>query len=327
MLALANTSEGKDLLCIEDHGLPIIGIKKNAVLYDQGDQLMADFRVGAKWGNVVRYRWQEIKRALDRMNELSLLKARQAGIPAGAASITKYPDPHPENDTCDGTTFTNKYPPVNWSTIRSGAATSGYAHDDNLYWGMRCLSGFGTINCWSYMRRSFFFFDTSDIGAGSTISAATLSLYVASVDAAWGGGGTDFTWGIYAKSGTSDQTDITSGDGLSLGTTLQAPSLSRGSTSSSAYSAFVLNSTGRDHISETAITKFGMRSANYDAANTEPTNPGAGTYATGATIRASEDTGGDKDPKLVVTYTVPTTAAVTGEIGNGATEQAVRSAT
>jgi hypothetical protein len=44
-------------------------------------------------------------------------------------------------------------------------------------------------------------------------------------------------------------------------------------------------------------------------------------------MRASEETGADKDPKLVVTYTLPSLAAVTGEIGDGATEQEVRSAT
>ena len=339
LVLLANTHEGRELLCIDswkDMPFPVIGIAKNEVRFDASKELgprtcISDFRVGAKWANVIRYRWQHIRMALSRIELQEMMAWQSLGgrqrVMARFATSTTYPSPHPETDTCDGITLAIAFSGASWATIRTQSAYIGSATSNIIYWGYASVYGYGGGD-WQSLKRCFFFFDTSGIGADSTISAATLSLYVFNIYPEWGGGGTEHTWGIFAKSGTGTQTDIGTGDHNTLGTVLQAPSLAYGSTTDDATSSFVLNSTGRAHISKTAITKFGARGANYDAANVEPANaddnPG---YSAEIQMRASEQTGTDQDPKLVVTYTLPSLAAVTGEIGDGATEQAVRSAT
>ena len=341
LVLLANTHEGRELLCIDswkDMPFPVIGITKNEVRFDASKEFgprtcISDFRVGAKWGNVIRWRWQAVKKALDRINLKYLLslpkfvvyEGRKLPILCGAATSTTYPDAHPETNTCDGITLAIAFNGATWSTLRGLSAYWAGATGETMYWGYASVYG-QALGPWQSMKRCFFFFDTSSIGADSTISAGTVSLYVYYLSGAWGGGGTEHTWGVFAKSGTSSQTDIGTGD--TLGTTLQAPSLGYASTTDDATHSFVLNSTGRAHISKTGITKFGARGANYDAANVEPSNPSTYPgYSTEIHIRTSERTGTSYDPKLVVTYTLPSLAAVTGEIGNGATEQAVRSAT
>ena len=85
LVLLANTHEGRELLCIDswkDMPLPIIGISTNEVRFDASRELgprtyISDFRVGANWGNVIRWRWQAVKKALDRLNLQHLLSLPQ----------------------------------------------------------------------------------------------------------------------------------------------------------------------------------------------------------------------------------------------------------
>ena len=190
-----------------------------------------------------------------------------------------------------------------------------------MSWGFD--SGGGGGGPFTVLRRSYTIFDTSAIGSTSTVSAATMSYYVASI-ATWGGGG-DATWNVYLKSGSGFSTSVGSGDQNTLGTTAQSSPKTSSSTSTGVYTSFTLNTMG--NISKTSATRMGFKSANNDADNSAPPNPTVTTYSQNCSVYAADVTGESKDPKLVVTYTLPTTAAVTGEIGNGATEQAVRSAT
>jgi hypothetical protein len=227
LVPLANTHEGRELLCIDswkDMPFPVIGIAKNEVRFDASKELgprtcISDFRVGAKWGNVIRWRWQAVKKALDRINleyllslpKFVLYEGHKVPILCGAATDISYPSPHPETDTCDGITLAIAFSGASWATIRTQSAYIGSATSNIIYWGYASVTGYGG-GYWQSLKRCFFFFDTSGIGADSTISAATLSLYVFNLYPEWGGGGTEHTWGIFAKSGTSTQTDISTGD-------------------------------------------------------------------------------------------------------------------
>jgi len=298
MLALANTSEGKDLLCIEDHGLPIIGIRKNAVLYDQGGgQLMADFRVGAKWANVVRYRWQEVKHALDRMNELSLLKAIWAGVPAGAATLTVHPDPNPESTSVDGWASQDTGVAY-WDTVHDGSGS--VAEDDavSLYLG---ISAYGVSAYWWLIRRGFFLFDTSALTSGAAITAAVFSTQVSAKVQTVSGQSMSLV-----LSNPASNTAIAAGDYAiaRAGTAKQATDVTLDSIVADNHTPndWTLDATGRGNVSLTGITKLGMR-ISADQTDTDPWN-GAGV--THLVAVAAETSGTTDDPTLVVTYTVST---------------------
>ena len=73
LVRLANTDYGRDLLCIDKYPYPVISMRKNMVQFDMSRDLgpgyiLSDVRIGAKWGNVIRYRWLAVKKALDQMN-------------------------------------------------------------------------------------------------------------------------------------------------------------------------------------------------------------------------------------------------------------------
>ena len=294
MLALANTSEGKDLLCIDDHGLPIIGIRKNAVLYDQGGgQLMADFRVGAKWGNVVRYRWQEIRYALERVNELYLLKAIRAGVPAGAATLTVYPDPDPENTSVDGWTSQDSGA-ASWDTVHDGAGS--HVEDDvtPIY---VSIGAHAVSANWYNIYRSFFLFDTSALTSGAAITAAIFSHRVSAKPQQISG-----TSLSLVLSNPASNTALVTGDYViaRAGSVKQATDVTVDSIDLSNHNDWTLSATGRGNVSLTGITKLGMRMA-ADIADTDLWD-GGGT--TGIVAGGADRSGTANDPKLVITYTL-----------------------
>ena len=295
MLALANTSEGKDLLCIEDNGLPIIGMRKNVVLYDQGDKWMADFRVGAKWGNVVRYRWQEVRRALNRMNELAVLKAIQTGVLAGAATLTQYPDPHPETTTIDGfcATGTN-------NTFQAMIAQDGETKDDtgvNIFQGFGSLGGLGST--FSRMRHASLGFDTSAIGAGE-ISSATFSYKAHAKENSLTPSG-DVSLIISAPASNTALALADYQDAFNS-TTLLASEVDVDTITAddSAYTDHAFSATGRGLVVGDGVTNIGWMMKQV----VDGTAPTGGNGDLIVQAHSADETGTSEDPKLVVEYTV-----------------------
>jgi hypothetical protein len=302
MLALANTSEGKDLLCIDDHGLPIIGIRKNAVCYDLGgNQLMADFRVGAKWGNVVRYRWQEVKRALNRMNELALLKAVRSGVPAGAATLTLHPDAHPESTTCDGYAAT-----ADNNTFSAMIAQDGATKDDSgtsFFHGFGSNGGLGTS--FNRMRHAHSGFNTSAL-AGGTISAVTWSVVCSGSEDSL----TPSADASLIISAPASNTGLVIDDFQNAfnNTTKLAADIAVTShdVGGSTYTDFSFSATGRGLVVTNGVTNVGWIMA--QVVGDDGSNSGAPTSGNGDAFlngRPSEYTGTSQDVKLVVVYTPP----------------------
>ena len=296
MLALANTSEGKDLLCIDDHGLPIIGIRKNAVCYDLGgNQLMADFRVGAKWGNVVRYRWQEVKRALNRVNELALLKAVRSGVPAGAATLTLHPDAHPESTTCDGYCAT-----ADNAGFTDMIAQDGATKDDTSDYFFHGFGSTGSLgSTFNRMRHAHSGFDTSAIGGG-TISSATWSVVchgredslTPSADASL----------IISAPASNTGLVISDYQNAFNNTTKLAADIAVTShdIGGSTYTDYAFSATGRGLVVTGGVTNVGWLMAQV-VAGSAPTSGNGDAFLNG---RSSEYTGTSADVKLVVVYTV-----------------------
>lgn len=142
-------------------------------------------------------------------------------------------------------------------------------------------SAFG--NC--EVDRAYLPFDTSALGSGASITAATLSVYVTS-----------------KTNGVNDGGDLISvvegSSAYSLFGAVPASSIDIGSLTTSAYNVFTLDATGRGWIDKTGTTELGLRE-DHDI-NGDISANASGNFII---LSMSEQTGTSQDPYLTVTYT------------------------
>jgi hypothetical protein len=327
--AHANTARGREQLCIADdvpEGRSIIGLHRNRMIWLADQQypgwlgaqrqlweerragrphrLVADIRCGNKFTARLH--------ALQQQDDLhpsllrSYLRWRQHGLPhipgisvrtAYADSATHYPDPNPEATSVDG--YVYRYVTGStWASLRDGdgnAVNAGYGWFYPTYLDPGSSSGL-----WDLILRSFFLFDTSAIGAGYTVDAATCSLYgMSGTD----GGNFAPSANIYASNPASN-TALVNADYAAVSRVPFSDPISYASYSISAYNDFAFNAAGLAAIDPEGISKFSAQSI-ADATDTEPTwSVNANSYTR---ARSAEYTGTTQDPKLVVTYTVSST--------------------
>lgn len=130
-------------------------------------------------------------------------------------------------------------------------------------------------------------FDTSTIPSGSSVSAATLSVYMTAKTNTTNDG--NDTVNVAQSSASPDLFAIIAGGG-------GATALDITSMTTSAYNNFTLNATGRSWITPGGTSYFGLFEGHASA----------GFFVTGLdsiTISSSENTGTSQDPTLAVTYT------------------------
>lgn len=311
LLAMANTKFGRDLLCIPHEYPEIVKMTKCSVhclnsIDDKGTAIItADFRIGAKWANVIRFRWNQFvsySRYFDfRINPAPLIYVDQPFSPMTKSvlalrmdSITAYPQPDPETTTFDGYAIHN-VAGTSWATLIAAAGNgSGDTDADNLF--MEMDSGASNPN-WNLCGRSLFLYDTSSIGAGRQVLSAVMSLF--------GSAKLDSVPNLpdinVFTSTPASNTAVANGDYAQVGSSAQATAIGYNSWSTSAYNDFTF--TTLTNISKTGVTKLGTRNANYDAAAVQPTyGTNKNHYMKG---KFADNTGTSSDPKLVVTYSQP----------------------
>ncbi len=230
---------------------------------------------------------------------------------------TFYPDAHIETSSVDGHLLRDGIDePL--GTIRAGAGVSftDSAATENLV-----LRGSSTPDQYDFLARGIIVYDSSALPDGDEITAATLGFVVV--------GKTDtFTdsMGLIVSTPNSDialeaadYAQTGGGSPTRLAADLTVASIT---SDSSTFNEFTLNASGLANISKIATSKFAFRLASeLDNSN---------TWSSGGTEQvlwaaAEEVLSGDKRPRLVVTHAAPAeSAAVTGTIGDGATEQEVR---
>jgi len=161
---------------------------------------------------------------------------------------------------------------------------------------------------WDSMYRGIFMFNTSTLGATAIISGATFGLVATNKI-------NDFTGGDYVAIVSVDSARINgidSDDYADFGTTIFAPNIAVSSITadSSTFTEWTLNSDGLDAINKTGATKIGVRvgaDLSNDAATFDAQWVNGAQNMTYVTVATSEEVlSGDKAPRLVVTYTVPT---------------------
>ncbi len=222
-------------------------------------------------------------------------------IPAwsyGFSTLTAYPDGgDPAATAVDGNVLRSGLLNEAWGTIRAGAGNSHDALNQPNHFVEWEDAAAGHTNQWNQLVRSIFLFDTSSLGAGATISAATLSLFGTSKQ---DDHANTPNIDIYTSTPGSNTT-LADSDFGQLGSTSQTGSpTTYASFSTSAYNNFVFNATGLGNISKTGISKFGARNANYDVANVAPTWGASGITKLAGNF-AEAATKASPDPKLVVT--------------------------
>jgi hypothetical protein len=311
LVRLTNTAYGRDLLCIdswEKQPYRVVRVTKNMVTFYLGQwggryHWRSDVRVGAKWGNVIRFRWLEVKKALDRMNLEVLLALPQytvhAGkvlaVPRGASHTIFYPDPSPESTSVDGN-FGHTQASTAWSTVRGGAGTNAFdsADDDN----MALFKSSTTTNGWTSITRAAFLFDTSGIGDTDSLDNATMSLRGTSIRD--DGVDTPIDLNIYTSAPASNVA-LVAGDFNSLGGTDLSTKIQDSSWNTTGYNDFLLNASGEAAVDFTGISKFGTRDETSDAGNSAPA--WESDKASAMLGNFADKTGTTDDPKLVINHT------------------------
>ena len=309
LLGIVNTNEGRDLFCIDPFRqmpYPIVNFTKNQVRYfigtwDKRDHFISDTRIGAKWGNVTRYRWQSVKQAIDdiirvqisRIQPIFRADGHRIPVLAGAAETIIYPEPHTESSSVDGY-VKHKQLHASWDTIRDGAGT-GFGSDTGEASLIRYKA---TTGAWEEIHRGIFVFDTTDISSTDTLDSAILSVYSTST---YNNGFPQEPKLNFYSAAPASNTDLVNGDYATLGTTAFSTGILRTSISDDAYNAFALNSDGLAALHFDAVSKYGSREENYDAADTSPTH--SADRRTSVTINWADWTGTSRDPKLVIQHT------------------------
>jgi hypothetical protein len=312
LMRLANTNEGRDLLLIDKYPYPVVAIGKNFVRFDMGWQdgqhmFKTDVRVGAKWGNVIRYRWQDFVKAVDHITLLDILAwpsiYEQNGklLPrvGGGTTTTFYPEPDSEGSptTVDGD-VTNAVASTTWATVLDAA--TGTSADDSGNDLEIFISASTTTDEFEGCKRTVLLFNTSSIGVDTIVSATLETVYVYARD--------DFTSSVSVVTSTpASNTALVVEDYNQFGTTLLAANRTFASltVNNSTYNAAALNATGLSSISKTGITKLGMRVyQDIQGAAGEPT---WGSGHNSHLVAHSADRTGSTDPKLVVIHSGPFT--------------------
>jgi len=258
-----------------------------------------DFRVGAKWANIINYQWDwfcDLKE--EYMTRLAFPKWYPAQqringlIGAHCTDVTAYPDPDVESTTVDGKV--SRQADGTFSQVRDGAgdltSDSGNEHFDCV-----ALRGSGTGTDLLFMGRFIHLYDTSAITDTDEITAAVNSLY--SVQNSVGVGA--FIIDIVASTPASN-TALVDADYGQLGTTVFAQNTTW---TDAQYNTHTFNATGRAGISKTGVTKLGAR-LDWDVINSADYTAGV-NQTSGMGLRSADYTGTDNDPKLVVTHVVP----------------------
>lgn len=297
LLRFANNKIGRRILRIDGKKSSvgknrIIKIEPHAITWRNLDNTYStEFRTHAKFAKRLYYAFKPIWQLMHIWDSIT------SPIPylnLGFDTLTAYPDSHAESNTVDGRVSEGYNQYHTWSFLRDGAGSNATDNDD-IDFALRIACG--ATNAWSGLLRSIFLFDTSSIGADSTISSASLSL------AGWAKGNDVGTLdAAVVSSNPASNTGLVAGDYDSLGSVLYSEVHGYNDlTTDASYLDFSLNSTGIAAISQDGITKFGIRNKTHDIDNSEPTWTAVSAISYWF-IYFAETTGNTQDPKLVVNY-------------------------
>jgi len=314
LVKLANTDWGRDLLLIDKRPYPVVAIGKNFVrfhlgMWDDRDHYLSDFRVGSKWGNIIRYRWLEVKKAIDRMILLSVLESwhpiydwkGKLLLPVGGGThTTYYPDPDSEGSpsTVDG-----DYGVIPAESVFNTMRDSNGTTDNQSASSDACplISSDSQTNRWDAIRAGCYLFNTANIGA-DTKDSAIISFV---------GEGTtvnNFSQSVcISLSNLASPTAVAASDFQNRSGGITGGAHTQQSDTRIAYSAwavnsrnnFTLNSVGLGNVSTSGVSSFGVECL----ADMDYTEPSWSSNTTGnANMFFADWSGTSNDPRLIVEH-------------------------
>jgi hypothetical protein len=207
------------------------------------------------------------------------------------ASITVYPDPHPESTSMDAHTMRVNTSGETFTTLRNGAGTSSSDGDTAYYLGY--LWSNTTTDKWNQMCRGFFLFDTNILlDVADIISAKFRAYLVGKGDTLNGSPAVHI-----AASNPASNTAIANGDHVNISRT------SFGSRAyadiAAGYNDWDLNAAGIANIVDDGISKFSAQFS-WDINNSAPA--WASNKQSYVMVYPAETAGTTKDAQLVIIY-------------------------
>jgi hypothetical protein len=250
----------------------------------------------------VRFSTDPVKSLVDALVHTINLAHRSGKIEqgkVGRTTSTFYPAAG-TNSPVDGQTFRQNVNET-LATIRAGEGNQAFPSGNYI---SPQLRGSATSNQYERISRAHITFDTSALGTDD-ITSATLSLDTR--DGKLNQLGT-FSFKVVSTS-LASTADVTTSDHLSLGTT-EFGSVAYADVSTTGYTDWTLNASGRAHINKSGISQFGVTTSN-DTGDDTPTWSSGGYNLVDA--RAADFSGTASDPKLVVVHEAGAAPAAVGE--------------
>ena len=206
-----------------------------------------------------------------------------------------FPDANAETNSVDGYVYQSGANST-WSSLTNGAGSS--FNDSSTSLTVSSYASTATSNRWSIITRGVYDFYTSSIGAGSTISSASLAITGTAKTNSFPSGGAS---AYLCKISPASHTGLAGTDYGTADKTLQSDgAFDLTSWNAAGVNSFTLNATGSASISKTGNTALATLSY-YDQSSSAP--PWSGTKDTSLTAASADAAGTGSDPKLTVTYT------------------------
>lgn len=279
------SSVGKNkIVLIEPHSITWVTGKMDGTY-----ELKTEFRTKAKFARRLFYTFRPLWYLIHGWD--MIVNQVKPSWNLGFDTLTAYPDVEAGTTTDDRRVF--RVPGGDGETFAVIVAGAGTGESGTNY---ARLSASTVSDQYSTLQRVIMTFDTSSIAAEATVSAATLSIN-GRTDAASGLGTPDLD---IVDASPADDSNIASTDFSNIGTTVYG-SVAYGSINfgGSTYTEITLDTAS---VNKGSITRFGGR-ISWDTDGVF-----GGTWSSGANTQIAFDdadaAGTDKDPKLVVTYSV-----------------------
>lgn len=224
---------------------------------------------------------------------------KQPQLNFGFDTLTTYPDANAGGTTVDGYMRRTGIDET-FSTIRGGNGTAADTSSTTI---LIQIIGSTTNNQYSRLARGLLTFDTSGLTSGATISAAVFS--GATYNNGNGIGDPDLH---VCVSDPVNNNSLQESDYERMTSTTSFASVVYASwdTTQGNYNAFTFNASGISAVSKTGITKLGLK-LGWDISNSTTGLSWVASTISNLGIYSADNA--TTKPKLVITYTVPTSGA------------------
>jgi hypothetical protein len=297
LLKFANTLIGRYILRINGKRSSvevnkIIQILPSSITWKEGKYYKSEFRSSNKFANRIYYAFKPFWHLLHLWD-----MTWYPNFNLGFDTLTQYPESTGSRNPVNGRLYRGGVNQL-FSDIRIGAGTN--AEPDVTNGECALLRATSTSNQYQILLRSIFCFNTASLTSSAIISAATFSLCATGQAPVTNEGTT--TLDIVASSPSSTTDLATSDYGQLASTVFGSKTVAAWVSTDGTYNDITLDANGIANISKTSISKFGTR-LGFDTIGSGQSWVSLGDSTFYCYFAAQSGT--TKDPKLVVTYSLP----------------------